>query len=103
MDGQPVRRLRLKLAAWYGFALPAKTPRPILDYYHAELVKALNAPDMREKLTSQGAEPVGNTPEQATAQVERNDRRTGDSGASMASSRPSAPSNDSYTPDEEPF
>lgn len=60
-----------EVTTWYGFALPAKTPRPILDYYHAELVKALNAPDMREKLTSQGAEPVGNTPEQATAQVER--------------------------------
>jgi single-strand DNA-binding protein len=49
------------------------------------------------------ADEVGPSLRWATAQVERNDRRTGDSGASMASSRPSAPSTDSYTPDEEPF
>jgi tripartite-type tricarboxylate transporter receptor subunit TctC len=60
-----------EVTTWYGFALPGKTPRPIVDYFHDGLVKALNTPDMREKLISQGAEPVGNTPEEATAQVER--------------------------------
>jgi len=49
------------------------------------------------------ADEVGPSLRWATAQVERNDRRTGDSGASMASSRPSAPAENSYSPDEEPF
>lgn len=60
-----------EVTTWYGFALPAKTPRAIVDWYHREIVRAIKAPDIHEKLLAQGAEPVGNTPEQATAQVER--------------------------------
>ena len=60
-----------EVTTWYGFALPAKTPREIMDYWHGQMVKAINAPDMQEKLKNQGAEPVANTPEQATAHVER--------------------------------
>jgi tripartite-type tricarboxylate transporter receptor subunit TctC len=60
-----------EVTTWYGFALPAKTPRAILDYYHTELVRAINNPDIRAKLINQGADPVGNTPEQATSHVER--------------------------------
>jgi tripartite-type tricarboxylate transporter receptor subunit TctC len=51
----------------YGVAAPAKTPRPVLDRLHAELVKVLNAPDIRERLQGLGADPVGSTPEQYTA------------------------------------
>ena len=40
-----------------------------MDYFNGEIVKALNAPDLKEKLVTQGADPVGNTPEQATAHV----------------------------------
>jgi len=50
----------------YGVAAPAKTPRPILDRLHAELIKVLNSPDIRERLQGLGADPVGNTPEQYT-------------------------------------
>jgi tripartite-type tricarboxylate transporter receptor subunit TctC len=60
-----------EVTTWYGFAAPAKAPRAIVDKLHAELVRVINAPDMKEKLLAQGAEPVANTPEQATAQVER--------------------------------
>ena len=50
------------------------------------------------------ADEVGPSLRWATANVERNDRRTGDSGSSMASSRPpSAPADTSYLPEEEPF
>ena len=58
-----------EVTTWYGCAAPAKAPRAIVDYFNAEIVKALNAPDLKEKLVSQGADPVGNTPEQATAHV----------------------------------
>lgn len=48
-------------------AAPAKMPRPIVNRLHAELVRALNAPDTRERLQGLGADPVGNTPEQYAA------------------------------------
>jgi tripartite-type tricarboxylate transporter receptor subunit TctC len=51
----------------YGVAAPAKTSRAILDRLHADLVRALNSPDLRERLQNLGADPVGNTPEQYTA------------------------------------
>ena len=60
-----------EVTTWYGFALPVKTPRAILDYYHGQFVRAIKSPDMQEKLKNQGAEPVANTPEEATAHVER--------------------------------
>lgn len=60
-----------EVTTWYGFALPAKTPKAILDFWHAEITRAIATPDLREKLIQQGAEPIGNTPEQASAQVER--------------------------------
>lgn len=58
-----------EVTTWYGFAAPAKAPRAIVDYFNSEIVKALNAPDMKAKLVSQGADPVANTPEQATVYV----------------------------------
>ena len=56
-----------EVATFYGVSAPAKTPRPIVDRLHGELVKVLNAPDIRQKLQDLGADPVGNTPEQYTA------------------------------------
>lgn len=53
-----------EVTAFYGLSAPAKTPKPILDRLHAETVKAINAPDIREKLTGLGADPVGSSPEQ---------------------------------------
>jgi tripartite-type tricarboxylate transporter receptor subunit TctC len=51
----------------YGVAAPAKTPRSVVDRLHAEFVKVLNSPDIRERLQGLGADPVGNRPEQYTA------------------------------------
>ena len=56
-----------EVATFYGLSVPAKTPRPIMDRLHSEIVRVLNAPDIREKLQGLGADPVGNTPEQYTA------------------------------------
>ena len=55
---------------WFGVSAPAKTPRPIVERLHGEIVRALNLPDLRERLTSQGGDPVGNTPEQFTAFIQ---------------------------------
>ena len=56
----------------YGVAAPAKTSRAIRDRLHADLVRALNSPDLRERLQRLGADPIGNTPEQYTEFI-RND------------------------------
>jgi tripartite-type tricarboxylate transporter receptor subunit TctC len=56
----------------YGVAAPAKTSPAILDRLYADLVRALNSPDLRERLQRLGADPVGNTPEQYTEFI-RND------------------------------
>ncbi len=49
---------------WYGMFAPAATPRDIVSRLNRELVRALEAPDMRERLTAQGVEPWPGTPEQ---------------------------------------
>ena len=58
------------VTSWFGVAAPAKTPRPIVDRLHGEIVRALNIPDLRERMQGMGADPVGNTPEQYTAFVQ---------------------------------
>ena len=60
-----------EVTTWYGVSAPAKTPRHIIDKLNGELVKALNSSDLRDKLVGQGADPVGNTPEQCLAYVEK--------------------------------
>jgi tripartite-type tricarboxylate transporter receptor subunit TctC len=56
-----------EVTVWYGVSAPAMTPRAIVNRLNSEIVRALNSPDLRERLKSQGADPVGNTPEQYTA------------------------------------
>jgi tripartite-type tricarboxylate transporter receptor subunit TctC len=55
--------------SWNGVFAPAKTPRPIVDKLHAEIVKVLKTPDVREKLVAAGSDPVGSTPEEFAAHV----------------------------------
>ncbi len=50
------------ISTWFGIFVPAGTPRPVVERLHDEFVKALAAPDVREKMLNLGAEPVGNTP-----------------------------------------
>jgi tripartite-type tricarboxylate transporter receptor subunit TctC len=52
-----------------GFSLfaPAGTPRPAIDAVRGALVKALADPTVKANLAGQGAEPVGNTPEEHDA------------------------------------
>jgi tripartite-type tricarboxylate transporter receptor subunit TctC len=39
--------------AWWGIFAPAATPKPVVDKFHAALVKALNSPDLRAQLIEQ--------------------------------------------------
>jgi tripartite-type tricarboxylate transporter receptor subunit TctC len=51
---------------WYGLLAPAGTPQEIIDRLHAEVVAALKLPDVREKLATDGADPIGSTPAEFT-------------------------------------
>ena len=44
---------------WLGVMAPAGTPRPILERLNAEINRIINAPDVRENWTKQGAIPMG--------------------------------------------
>ncbi len=59
-----------EVTSWFGVSAPARTPRPIVDRLNGDIVRALNTPDLRERLLGMGADPVGNTPEQYTAFVQ---------------------------------
>jgi tripartite-type tricarboxylate transporter receptor subunit TctC len=49
---------------WYGFLAPAKTPRDVVTRLHAETARILQQTETRERFTNDGADPVGNTPEE---------------------------------------
>ena len=49
---------------WYGFAGPGRLPPEILKRLHSALVATLQQPDVRERLVSQGVDPLHNTPEE---------------------------------------
>ena len=51
---------------WASIAAPARTPKAIVDRLNAELLKAIGAPEVREKLIAQGLEPIGSAPEEVT-------------------------------------
>jgi tripartite-type tricarboxylate transporter receptor subunit TctC len=60
---------------WLGLVAPAGTPRDIVARLSAETSKVLNEPQTRERLLSQGVEPVGSTPEQFAAHLESEMKR----------------------------
>jgi tripartite-type tricarboxylate transporter receptor subunit TctC len=56
------------LTTWFGLMVPAGTPPEIVAKLNAEIVRALNTKDMRERLEKMGAEPpVNNTPDNFAA------------------------------------
>jgi tripartite-type tricarboxylate transporter receptor subunit TctC len=52
------------IIGWYGVIGPAKLPKPIVTRLHDEIVKILRQPDIVARIAEDGAEPVGNTPEE---------------------------------------
>jgi tripartite-type tricarboxylate transporter receptor subunit TctC len=60
---------QLEAVAWNGIFVPAGTPAPALQALHRELVRAYNAPDVREQLRGGGAYAAADTPEEFAAFV----------------------------------
>jgi len=58
-----------EVGSWQGVFAPAGTPADIVRRLNAEIVKILNAPDVRDKLAALGAEVVANSPEEFATMV----------------------------------
>ncbi|HYI86810.1 MAG TPA: tripartite tricarboxylate transporter substrate binding protein [Burkholderiales bacterium] len=48
---------------WYGIMAPAGTPRPLIELLNAEVHRILALPDVRERFSGLGADPMPSTPE----------------------------------------
>jgi tripartite-type tricarboxylate transporter receptor subunit TctC len=56
-------------ATWYGMLAPAGTPTDIISKLNTEIVAILRQPEINDRLSHEGAEPVGNTPQQFGAHI----------------------------------
>ena len=70
---------------WFGLLAPAGTPREVIAKLNAEFNKALKLPELSKRLSDEGADPAGSTPEQFAALIRDDIPRWGkvvkDSGA----------------------
>jgi tripartite-type tricarboxylate transporter receptor subunit TctC len=57
-------------SSWFGLLAPAGTPADVVGRLQQETAKALNSPEIKEKLLAQGAIPSGNTPQQFAALID---------------------------------
>ncbi len=58
-----------EVVQWFGILAPAATPRDVIAKLHASTVRALQDPAIKERFVSDGAETVGNTPEEFAAVI----------------------------------
>ena len=56
-----------RASAWYGFVVPANTPAPIVEKLRDAAVGALESDVVRSRLASDGALPIGNSPDEFRA------------------------------------
>ena len=59
----------VEVPLWFGLLAPAGTPPELVHTLAAAVAKGAHSPDMQKKLLDQGAEPVGNTPEEFQAML----------------------------------
>jgi tripartite-type tricarboxylate transporter receptor subunit TctC len=60
-----------ELALWFGFMGPAGMPREVTQRLNTELVRAIRSPEVRERLQSQGADPIGDSVEEFAAVLKK--------------------------------
>ena len=51
-----------EVVIWFGVLAPAHTPAPIVDKVSQDLAALMKMPDLKERLSQLGSEPVGTTP-----------------------------------------
>lgn len=62
----------------WGITAPAGTPAAIVKQLNTEIIKAINLPDVRDRITRMGAVPVTETPEDFTAFISAERKRLGE-------------------------
>lgn len=65
------------VVAWFGFFVPAATPKALVDRLSAETRTALHAPEVTKRLVDLGAEPLGSTAQEFAAYVQAEYQRWG--------------------------
>lgn len=60
-----------ELQEYQGFVVPLGTPPAVIQRLNAETVKALAQPELRERLTTQGAQIIASTPEQLNDHIRK--------------------------------
>ena len=71
-EARPVAEAGLpgfEASSWQGVLAPARTPRPIIDRLHREIVKALHSPEVERRLLAEGSEIGGGSPEAFAAYI----------------------------------
>jgi tripartite-type tricarboxylate transporter receptor subunit TctC len=58
-----------EISSWQGVFAPAGTPPEIVAKINGELVRMVNAPEVRTRISREGADPIGSTPDQFAARV----------------------------------
>ena len=53
-----------EIVGWYGIFGPAKMPKALVTRLHDEIVKVLQRQDVKDMIAGDGADPIGNTPEE---------------------------------------
>ena len=64
-------------STWYGLLAPAGTPKPIIDMLNATNRKVLARDDIKQKLESQGVDPIVNTPAEFSAYMKSETEKWG--------------------------
>jgi tripartite-type tricarboxylate transporter receptor subunit TctC len=67
-----------ELTQWWGFAAIAGTPRPIVERLHRAAESAINHPEVKDKLSQQGATAASNNPAEFAAFIQRERARIAD-------------------------
>jgi len=67
----------LRITAWQGIVVPARTPASIVARLHADLAKALASPDLRDAFAAVGADVGGEPPDVFAAFVRAEHARWG--------------------------
>jgi len=61
----------------YGLLAPAGTPQPIIDRINRELRIAVDAPDVRARISADGGDPMPSSPEEYTADIQKENEKWG--------------------------
>mgnify|MGYP006285876039 CR=1 FL=1 len=54
----------VEVVVWYGVFAPSATPKEVIGVLSNAITKSAQSPDIKQRLLDQGAEPVGNRPEE---------------------------------------